>query len=123
MNQGLAFRQMPEPSWPARSYSGPVTTTPRNLDSRRPRLWMPVAFGLVAGVLYAWTNTMFDVWDRKSPLVDTLATVHGFVDRGVPVIVGALLGLSVHYIYVRAELFRSEARRAEDLSARLQKIE
>lgn len=82
-----------------------------------------VALGLLGGALYAGTNTLFDVWDRQSPLVATWGVVHGFVDRGIPLLVGGLLGLAVHYGRLRHELARAEAERAEDLVHRLQRVE
>ena len=78
---------------------------------------------MLAGAAYAATNTLFDMWDRSKPLVSTLASVHGFIDRGVPLFAGALMGLAVHYWALRTELAKREASRAEDLGARLQKVE
>lgn len=79
--------------------------------------------GLVLGIAYAATNTAFDILDRKRPLVATLALVHSFVDRGIPLLAGALLGVTVHYIRLRTELAREAELRADALGRRLEHVE
>jgi signal transduction histidine kinase len=99
----------------------PARPSPPGLLS--PGLLLPVCAGLAVGALYAAANTAFDAWDRQSPLVATLAAIHGFIDRGVPLLAGLLLGLTVHYGRLSAALARREAERADELSHRLQHIE
>jgi two-component system C4-dicarboxylate transport sensor histidine kinase DctB len=78
---------------------------------------------VIAGAGYGTLNRLFDSWDRGHPLIDTLATLHDVIDRGVPVLVGTLLGLAVHWLTLRSALARSERQRAEDLHGRLLRIE
>lgn len=127
----LPIRQMPDVA-----RRGPVPYLPpmahakngrsRAADSADPRtahLWLYVAGGLILGVVYAAANTLFDVLDRKTPLVATLALVHSFVDRGVPLLAGALIGVAVHYWRLRSEVARRERLRADDLGRRLEHVE
>lgn len=100
----------------AYSKLGRGTTDPA--DARTAHLWLYVAGGLLLGVTYAAANTLFDVLDRKTPLVATLALVHSFVDRGVPLLAGA-----VHYWRLRSEVARRERIRADDLGRRLEHVE
>lgn len=86
-------------------------------------LWVYALVGLAGGAVYAAANTVFDILDRSRPLVATLAAVHGFVDRGVPLLVGVLLGVAVHYWRLTREQARGYARRAEDLGRRLAHVE
>jgi signal transduction histidine kinase len=99
----------------------PARPAPPGLLS--PGLLLPVCAGVAIGALYAAANTLFDAWDRQSPLVATLEAIHGFIDRGVPLLAGLLLGLTVHYGRLSAALARREAERADELSHRLQHIE
>jgi signal transduction histidine kinase len=92
--------------------------------ARRPfPLGVYVAMGLGLGLAYAAANTAFDILDRKTPLVATLAAVHAFVDRGVPLLAGALLGVTLHYFRLRTELAREAEVRAEALGRRLEHTE
>lgn len=91
-------------------------------SSRRP-LALYIAFGLLLGVGYALLNTLFDAISRDGPLIGSLFALHHLVDRGIPVLAGALLGLSLHYVHVRSALAQEEKRRADDLGARLAKVE
>ncbi len=86
-------------------------------------LWVYALVGLAGGAAYAAANTVFDILDRTKPLVATLAAVHSFVDRGVPLLVGVLLGVAVHYWRLTREQARGFARRAEDLGHRLAHVE
>ncbi len=87
------------------------------------RLPLYVAVGVLFGALYAGANTYFDVIERRAPLVDTWAVIHGFVDRGIPLLVGALLGVTAHYVRLRSELARAAGARVEELRARLEHVE
>lgn len=99
---------------PHEAPKGPRSTGP---------LWVYALVGLAGGAAYAAANTVFDILDRSKPLVATLAAVHGFVDRGVPLLVGVLLGVAVHYWRLTREQARGLARRAEDLGRRLAHVE
>ncbi|NOU34515.1 MAG: hypothetical protein HOO96_42020, partial [Polyangiaceae bacterium] len=99
-----------------------VHEAPKGQRSTGP-LWVYALVGLAGGAAYAAANTVFDILDRTKPLVATLAAVHGFVDRGVPLLVGVLLGVAVHYWRLTREQARGFARRAEDLGHRLAHVE
>jgi signal transduction histidine kinase len=87
------------------------------------RPFVYVASGLLAGVAYALLNTQMDDWTRAGAIGRSFVVFHAFVDRGIPVVAGALLGLAVHWIYLRAELARAEMRRSEELRSRLLHVE
>jgi signal transduction histidine kinase len=82
-----------------------------------------VSVGLALGAAYAFANTAFDALAREGPLVTALQAMHAFVDRVIPVIAGGLLGVAVHYGQRRLELARAEARRADEVTTRLLKVE
>lgn len=87
----------------------------------RPILY--VAGGLLLGVGYALLNTQTDDWARGGGLGRSFAMFHSFVDRGIPLLAGALLGLALHWVFLRAQLVRAEAVRAEELRLRLHHVE
>jgi signal transduction histidine kinase len=94
--------------------------------SARPRVRPLAVFvggGLVLGAAYAVLNTLFDVLARDASLPVALVAVHAVVDRVIPLFAGALLGVAGHYVRLRSELARAEARRADELHARLKKVE
>ncbi len=88
-------------------------------------LWPYLLTGVVLGLLYAALNIWFDAFTFGTAVrpVAPLSLLHEFVDRGIPVIVGALLGLFIHYWRVRSELARAERTRAEELALRLDHVE
>jgi signal transduction histidine kinase len=88
-------------------------------------LWPYLVTGIVLGLLYAALNIWFDAYTFGTEVrpVAPLSLLHEFVDRGIPVIVGALLGLFIHYWRVRSELARTERTRAEELALRLDHVE
>ncbi|MBX3221328.1 MAG: HAMP domain-containing histidine kinase [Labilithrix sp.] len=94
------------------------------MSSRRQgRPYLYVAGGLLLGVGYAFLNTQTDDWANAGAIGRSFVAFHSFVDRGIPVLAGALLGLAVHWLYLRAELAQAEARRAEELRSRLRHVE
>lgn len=94
------------------------------MSSRSPtRPYFYVAGGLVVGLAYAFLNTQTDEWARSGAIGRSFVVFHTFVDRGIPVLAGALLGLAVHWLYLRAQLARAEARRSEELRSRLRHVE
>ena len=84
--------------------------------NRSPALYVHVALGLFGGALYAALNSLFDNLDRAHRIVAHLVTAHAFVDRGIPLIAGAALGISVYFWRMRSE-------RADDLARRLHRAE
>lgn len=93
--------------------------TPASL--KRPSLY--VAGGLLLGLAYAFLNTETDDWARAGAIGRSFAAFHAFVDRGIPILAGALLGLAVHWLYLRAQLAQAEARQSEELRSRLRHVE
>ncbi len=93
--------------------------------SRRPYLY--VAAGLVLGLAYAFLNTQTDEWAKtdwaRVGWARAFFAFHAFVDRGIPVLAGALLGLAFHWLHLRSRLARAEALRAEELRSRLRHVE
>ena len=82
-----------------------------------------VALGLMGGALYAVLNTTLDVMSAQGRSLGMLASIHGVVDRGIPVFTGALVGVGIHYFHVRSALARAEALRAQSLHDRLHRVE
>ena len=82
---------------------------------------MYVALGLVAGAGYALLNTQTDAWAGSAG--GAFASFHAFVDRGIPVLSGALVGLAFHWAKLRTRLARAEAARADELRSRLRHVE
>jgi len=82
-----------------------------------------VALGLLGGALYAVLNTALDAMSAQGRGLGMLASIHGIVDRGIPVLTGALVGVGIHYFHVRSALARAEALRAQSLNDRLHRVE
>jgi signal transduction histidine kinase len=89
------------------------------------RLFVYVGLGLLAGI----ADVVFDVFSEtrmgQGTLTGTLASAHAAVDRTLPILLGGLLGVSVHYLRLRKQLADAceLAGRAEALRTRLQKVE
>jgi signal transduction histidine kinase len=97
-------------------------TTTRRWDAR---LALYVALGTIAGGAYVVFDVLSESRLESGTLTGTLAGAHAVIDRGLPVLVGALFGVCVHYLRLRARLAAAEetASRAEALRERLQKVE
>ncbi|HYQ43553.1 MAG TPA: HAMP domain-containing sensor histidine kinase [Polyangiaceae bacterium] len=87
------------------------------------RVLVYVALGVIGGALYAALNTTLDVLSAQGRSFGVLTAIHGVVDRGIPVLTGALLGVGIHYFHVRSALARAEALRAQSLHDRLHRVE
>ncbi len=89
--------------------------------------YLYVAAGLLAGLAYAFLNTQTDDWAKtewaRVGWTRSFFAFHAFVDRGIPVLAGALLGLALHWLHLRARLAYAEASRAEELRSRLRHVE
>lgn len=105
----------------------PVTLTTMHAASSSPlsssRVLIYVALGLVGGALYAMLNTTFDALSAEGRNFGTLGAIHSVVDRGIPLLTGALIGVGVHYFHVRSALARAETTRAQILHDRLHRVE
>ena len=91
------------------------------MDRRRPILY--VFGGMAFGMAYALLNTQTDDWARAGDIGRAFVAFHGFVDRGIPLLAGGLLGLAVHWMQLRTQVAREEARHAEEVRARLRHVE
>lgn len=88
---------------------------------RPTRPYAYIALGLARGLGYAFLNTQTDVWAkadwaREGSLARSFFAFHALVDRGIPVVAGALFGLAAHWLYLRSRL-------AKELRSRLNHVE
>lgn len=87
------------------------------------RVLVYIVLGVVGGALYAVLNTTLDTLGAQGRNFGMLGAIHGVVDRGIPILTGALIGVGVHYFHVRSALARAEALRAQSLHDRLHRFE
>lgn len=89
------------------------------------RLLVYVAIGALLGGAFV----VFDIFSESrlesGTLTGAMASVHSVIDRIVPILAGALLGVCAHYLKLRAQLSAANeaASRAEALKIRLHKVE
>lgn len=90
-----------------------------------PRLDKSVLWGFAAGLLYTLADGYLDhtFGAQVSPPVRPIEVLHALIDFVLPSITGALLGMAVHYVRLRASMAELEKQRADDLTRDLQKIE
>ena len=110
----MAARQSPPlaPAAPA--------APPRDL-----RLAAYVALGALAGAVVVVFDILSESRIGSGTLTGWLADAHGLVDHSFPILAGALLGVSAHYLRLRKQLASAQqaAARADALRTRLQKVE
>ena len=82
-----------------------------------------VLFGAAAGTAYAALNTAMDYWHGQGVVARAFVALHKVVDDVIPLVVGALLGVAIHYLRVRSRLALEERGRADALTTRLQHVE
>ncbi len=82
-----------------------------------------VLVGSLAGAAYAGLNTAMDYWHGHGVVARAFVALHKVVDDVIPLVVGALLGVAVHYLRIRSRLAQEERSRADALRARLQHVE
>ncbi|HEX4334281.1 MAG TPA: HAMP domain-containing sensor histidine kinase [Polyangiaceae bacterium] len=94
-------------------------------NKREARLVAYVAVGLLAGALYVFFDIVSEARIGRGTLTGSLERAHTLVDHTFPILVGGLLGVSAHYLRLRAKLTAAEeaAARAEGLNMRLQRVE
>jgi signal transduction histidine kinase len=93
------------------------------LSSARRSLGARVAVGLLLGALYAAADAYLDARiEAGAVLSSALVVGHHIVDLILPLVTGALLGVSTHVLHVRAEVAQTERRRADELHARVHNI-
>ncbi len=105
---------------PLSSAHGPTRILPRDA-----RLVAYVLTGALVGLAYVAFDVLSESRLEQGTLTGALASVHAVVDRAGPVVVGAMLGVFVHYLFLRKELTLAEAAasRAEALRTRLLGVE
>ncbi|CAN5809087.1 hypothetical protein BH11MYX4_BH11MYX4_70230 [soil metagenome] len=82
-----------------------------------------VVVGTLGGILYAVLNTSMDYLHGRGVVARAFIALHNIVDDVIPVAVGALLGLAIHYWRLRSRVAREEADRAEELRSRVRHVE
>ena len=89
------------------------------------RLLVYIATGAFLGVVYVIFDIFSEARLESGTLTGAMASVHRVVDRIVPILAGALLGVCAHYLKLRAQLSAANeaASRAEALKIRLHKVE
>jgi signal transduction histidine kinase len=109
-------------SCPARMKQTAETPPP---GAREPRLAIYVLIGVLGGALYVVFDVLSEAKIESGTLTGPLAQAHTIIDQVLPLVVGGLLGVCLHYLRVRAKLSAAEeaASRAEALRVRLQKVE
>jgi two-component system, NtrC family, C4-dicarboxylate transport sensor histidine kinase DctB len=95
----------------------------------RERIWwrldVSVGVGVTLGLLYTVADAYLDrtIGLRVSTPPRLIEVLHTVIDLILPSVAGALLGVAVHYLRLRARLAEVERQRADALSLNLQKIE
>lgn len=87
------------------------------------RLALPVAVGTAIGALYAGLDAYLDGRILVGPRLAWLTTAHQIIDLVLPLVTGALIGLTSHTLRLRAEAVAFERRRAEELRGHLNRVE
>jgi signal transduction histidine kinase len=64
-----------------------------------------------------------DYFHERGVVARAFVAFHNVVDDVIPVLVGALLGIAVHYVRLRSRLAREQASRSEELRARVEHVE
>lgn len=79
--------------------------------------------GTLGGIAYAVLNTSMDYLHGQGVAARAFVALHDVVDDVIPVVVGALLGMSVHYWRLRSRVASEEEARAQQLRARVEHVE
>jgi C4-dicarboxylate-specific signal transduction histidine kinase len=82
-----------------------------------------VTVGVALGIAYVLLDQYLDARMLREALPPIVGQLHAFVDIALPMMAGALFGVGLHYLELRASLARDEARRADELGARLTRVE
>jgi C4-dicarboxylate-specific signal transduction histidine kinase len=79
--------------------------------------------GVSLGGLYVALDQYLDRRMLREALPAIVGHLHAFIDIALPVMAGALFGVALHYLELRASRARDEKRRADELGARLTRVE
>jgi len=93
------------------------------LSRSGPRLGAYVAVGVALGIVYVLLDQYLDGRMLRGALPPVVAHLHAFIDIALPMMAGALFGVGLHYLELRATVARDAARRADELGARLTRVE
>jgi two-component system sensor kinase FixL len=115
---------MPAPT-PSPAAAAPAAATSSGGQPRELRLAAYVALGALAGAVVVVFDILSESRIGNGTLTGWLADAHGLVDHSFPILAGALLGVSAHYLRLRKQLASAQqaAARADALRTRLQKVE
>src|SRR5580700_6240369 len=98
---------------PARGGTMTTVSTASSLPKTRDlRLTLYVVVGALLGVGYVLFDVASESRLRQGTLTGFMAEAHTVIDRLSPVLVGVLLGLSAHSLWLRARLSRVERDQA-----------
>lgn len=102
-----------------------MTPMSASLPDERRRLALRVIVGLIAGAFYDLTDAWLDarVESGRSTRFHAFAVAHEIVDLVLPVVAGALIGLAIHYLELRAAAAAESRRRIDELRQNLHKVE
>jgi signal transduction histidine kinase len=100
----------------------PPSASPRRRGVPIVGAWGWLLVGSLLGVVYGFVNSAIDALDRRHAL-GALDPLHPIVDRIIPVALGMLFGLAVHFWLSRERTAVAAAARAEELAIRLQHVE
>lgn len=102
-----------------------VTMAELRAAAAAPRLDKSVFWGVAGGLVYTLVDGYLDhtFGVQVSSPVRPVEIFHAIVDFVLPAITGALFGVSVHYVRLRARMADLEKRRADELTGDLHKIE
>lgn len=82
-----------------------------------------VFLGALGGIGYAVLNTSMDYFHGQGVAARAFVALHDIVDDVIPVLVGALLGMCVHYWRLRSRVASEEKARAHQLRVRVEHVE
>ena len=82
-----------------------------------------VLLGTLGGAAYAVLNTSMDYLHGRGVVARIFVALHDIVDDVVPVLVGALLGVAIHYWRLRTRIAAEERTRADELRTRVRHVE
>lgn len=94
-----------------------------NVRERGIRSLRYAILGAVGGVAYAVLNTSMDYLHGRGIVARAFVALHNVVDDVIPVVVGALLGVAVHYWRLRSRVAQEERARADELRTRVKHVE
>lgn len=90
---------------------------------RAPRLGRYVLVGMLCGAAYSGIDQYLDAALEDQNQLSVLRYLHHFVDLVLPLAAGALFGITAHFLQLRAARALGEAKRADELHARLTRVE